>query len=348
MIDYQEIIKELNDDRVKDLLDRLEVPYQDKGQYLVCKTACHHADVEEASWKLYFYKNTKVFVCYSSCQTMSIFKFLKHYYEARDIDYNWVEDIYNVVLDCSSYSKKGFAPKKYRSIKEDYQRKRETIELPIYSDRVLESFEKFYPPEWLEDGITPAAMDKFDILYSVTQNKIIIPHRNAEGSLVGIRGRALDEWEVENVGKYMPIRVNQQWYSHPLGMNLYGLYENKKNIKEKGVVYLAEGEKSVLQAESFSFPNCTVAVCGSNFSKWTLNLLMRECQPKEIIICFDKEDNTGGRYFSKLYNLCKKYDNYSNFSFIFDRNNQLELKDSPFDRGEEVFLSLLKKRVRVR
>lgn len=95
-------------------------------------------------------------------------------------------------------------------------------------------------------------------------------------------------------------------------------------------------------------PNCGVAVCGSNFNKYQLNILMHECAPKEIIICFDKEEQGNeDKYFNKLYNIGKKYGNYCKFSFIYDRENLLELKDSPTDKGEEIFKVLLNKRVEV-
>ena len=98
--------------------------------------------------------------------------------------------------------------------------------------------------------------------------------------------------------------------------------------------------------ERFNIPNCGVAVCGSNFNKYQLNILMRECAPKEIIICFDKEEQGNeDKYFNKLYNIGKKYGNYCKFSFIYDRENLLELKDSPTDKGEEIFKALLNQRV---
>ena len=192
-------------------------------------------------------------------------------------------------------------------------------------------------------------MDRYDIRYSISQNKIIIPHRDVDGRLVGIRGRALNDWEVENVGKYMPIKLEQLWYKHPLSMNLYGLYENKEIIKKHKICYVFESEKSVLQFEDFGVPHCAVAVCGSQFNKYQLNILLKHCAPNEIVICFDKEEKEGEtKYFDKLYALCKKYNQYCNFSFIYDRFGFLELKDSPSDRGEEVFKQLLAKRVRVR
>lgn len=347
MINYQEIIEQLDIDKVKALLDKLEVPYQDKGAFLVCKTACHNADLDEASDKLYYYKNTHMFVCYTECGNLSIFKFLKNYYEVRGIEYDWVTDIYEVILDCSKYDKYNFAPTKYKSVRDKYKPQK-ILTLPEYDEGALDCFIKYYPPEWLNDRISKDAMDKYNIRYSISQNKIIIPHYDVNGRLVGIRGRALDPQEIEMVGKYMPIKIEQTWYKHPLSMNLYGLYQNKENIKKNGICFLAEAEKSVMQAESFKRDNCTVAVCGSQFNKYSLKTLINECHPKEIVICFDKEDNTDDKYFNKLYAIGKKYQNYANFSFIFDWDNLLEMKDSPFDKGEKVFEELLERRVKIR
>ena len=79
----------------------------------------------------------------------------------------------------------------------------------------------------------------------------------------------------------------------------------------------------------------------SHFNKFQLKLLIEECHPKEIIICFDSEEKRGSdKYFMKLWNICKKYSNYCNFSFIYDRENLLNYKDSPSHRGEDIFKEL--------
>ena len=347
---YEELIAALDEEKIKNLLDRLQIPYQDKGNHLICKTACHNTDLEAASWKLYYYKNNKFFYCYSSCQGMSIFKFLKHYYEERQIEYDWYQDIYEVVRDCSNFKGvDGFVVEKYKSLRDRYEVKRKEKELPQYMPHVLDCFVQTYPQEWLDDGISKKTMDRFNISYSISQNKIIIPHYDILGRLVGIRGRALNDWEVENIGKYAPIQVEGVWYKHPLSMNLYGLDRTFIDIRRNGVCYLFESEKSVLQMDGFSIPNCSAAVCGSNFNKYQLNILMKFCAPSEIVICFDKEELPGEeKYFNKLWNICQKYKQYCNFSFIYDREGLLNLKDSPTDKGEEIFLQLLKKRVRVK
>lgn len=348
MIDYKEIIEQLQDDSVIELMKRLGADrYVEKENEIIFPTICHNVESEEASMKLYYYKDSHIFYCYTNCEAMSIFSFLKQYYETRQIEYDWYKDIYEVILDCSNFNPNFKLRPRYER-KADRYRQKEIKELPVYNDEVLDVFVKKYPVEWLNDGISKEAMDKFGILFSIPQNKIIIPHRNVKGELVGIRGRALDEWEIENIGKYTPVKIEGKWYSHPLSLNLYGLYENKENIKKNGYCIVAEGEKSVLQAESFKRDNCVVAICGSNFNKYALKILMRECRPKQIIIAFDNEELPNQfTYKHKLEKLCKKYSQYCDFSYIYDRGDLLKLKESPFDKGEEVFEKLLERSIRV-
>lgn len=349
-MDYAEIISNLDTDSVIHLMTELGADrYDDRGDFVIFPTICHNLESSEASMKLYFYKKNKMFVCYTECGSMSIFKFLRTYYEERQIEYDWYQDIYEVVCNCSSFKQKeGFIKPVYKSLKERYSVARKEVQLPEYSPNVLDCFIKYYPPEWLNDGISKLTMDKFNISYSISQNKIIIPHYDIDGRLVGIRGRTLNEWEIDNVGKYAPIQVEGVWYKHPLSMNLYGLNKTFIDIRRNGICYLFESEKSVMQMDSFNMPNCSAAVCGSNFNKYQLNILMKFCAPSEIVICFDKEELPGEeKYFNKLWNICQKYKQYCNFSFIYDREGLLNLKDSPTDKGEEVFLQLLKKRIKV-
>ncbi len=350
-MDYKQIIDNLDINSIVELMKKLGADrYEEKEKFFIFPTICHNINSAEASMKLYLYKDTKLFVCYTSCSTMSIFKFLKTYYETRQIEYDWFEDIYNVVLNCGNFRpKEGFDTIQYQSLKERYQIKKKTVELQQYPSGILDMFMKNYPVEWLNDGISRRAMDKYNIKYSVSQNKIIIPHYDINNNLIGIRGRALNEWEIENIGKYMPIQIEKKWYTHPLSLNLYGLNHTKENIKKYGICYIGEAEKFCLQSESFSFPNCSCAVCGSQFNKYQLDILMKNCQPKEIVICFDKEEkDKEDKYFFKLYNLCKKYINYCKMSFIYDTENLLKLKESPTDCGENIFKKLLEKRIIVK
>lgn len=343
---YEKLIDNLDNGRIIELMNKLGTePVKETDKYIIFPTICHNVDVNDASSKLYYYKNNHLFYCYTECGPMNVFQFLRHYYETREIEYDWYEDIFSVIENCSIIKNLEQLTITKQEKYTDKFKKRVSPELMIYSTKVLDVFVHKYPIEWINDGITPAAMDKFNILYSISQNKIIIPHFNINGELIGIRGRALNEWEVEMGGKYMPVKIEDKWYAHPLSLNLYGLDKNLQNIQQNGIVYLFESEKSVLQMEGFNMPNCAAAVCGSNFNKFQLNILLKHCHPKEIVICFDKEEKKGeDKYFNKLYRLCQKYSNYCNFSFIYDRENLLDMKDSPSDRGEEVFKKLLDRR----
>lgn len=351
MINYEEIIRNLNSDNIIKLMKKLGADrYVEHEKFIIFPTICHNIISEEASMKLYYYKDNKFFYCYTEDGGMSIFKFLETYYKTRNYEYNWFTDIYEVVNNCTeNLFTEGFKLKSYSNLKEKFKKNKKETELKIYANGILDTFIKKYPVEWLNDGISKEAMDKYNIKYSINQNKIIIPHYDINNNLVGIRGRALNDWEIENIGKYIPICLENIWYSHPLGLNLYGLNLSKENIKKYGICYVGESEKFCLQIDSFSIPNCSCAVCGSQFSKYQLNILIKNCQPKEIIICFDQEEKKGeNKYFNKLYNMCKKYKNYCNISFIYDIEGLLNLKDSPSDRGEVIFNKLLKNRVIVK
>ena len=349
MINYDEIIDNLQDNAIIQLMTQLGASnHIETDSHIIFPTICHNPHSEEASMKLYYYKNTHIFTCFTECGNMNIFQFLRHYYQTRGISYDWYEDIYSVIVNCSVLKEfEGLVDNRV-SYKERFAG-RVQRELPEFPKGVLDVFTKFYPTEWLNDGISKEAMDKFNILYSISQNKIIIPHYDLNGRLIGIRGRALNEYEVENYGKYMPVKLENTWYKHPLSLNLYGIDQNLQNIKENGICFLFESEKSVLQMESFTRPNCGLAVCGSAFNKYQLNLLMKHCRPKEIVICFDNEEKpNSSNYFDKLWGIGKKYSNYCNFSFIYDRKNLTNEKDSPTDKGEEVFEELLKRRIYVK
>jgi len=347
MIDYREIIENLKDEDVFRLLEQLGAQPIDKELYFLCKTVCHNENPEEASQKLYYYKDSHLFFCYTSCGSMSIFQFLKHYYETRNIEYDWYQDILQVILDCSVQNLEGTPT--YKALRNDYTARKVRKELPAYPEGILDTFVKFYPIEWIKDNITPEVMDKFNIKFSISQNKIIIPHYDINNRLVGIRGRALNPYDIETFGKYMPVQIEGKWYSHPLSLNLYGLNRNWKNIKEDGICFIVESEKSVMQAESFEMKNYAVASCGSNLNKYQIDLLMRYCAPRYIVVCYDNEELPGEHaYFDKLWKICKKYSNYCSMSFVYDRQGLLGPKDSPTDRGERNFIKLLDSRIIVR
>ena len=357
-ITEQDIINSLTLDDVKHFLESLgvtQLQVNEEKQIIICPTICHNPISKAESMKLYWYQNYKIFRCYTQCnESMSIFKLYQKFMEINYHEVSRAEarEYIKGILSHVILKQKENVHDTW-SI-EEYKFDKTLPTLPIYSKEIMTYFIKYYHPTWLKDGITKSAMDKFNIRFSISQNKIIIPHYNINGELIGIRGRTIDPEEAKVYGKYRPIQIGNKIYNHHLGFNLYGIYENKNGLKKRRSAIIAEGEKSVLldYGNYGEYAN-TVACCGSSFNKYQISLLTDILGVNEITIAFDKEykiwnDEKAKKYRAKITKMCEEYSNQANFFYIWDYENLLNEKDSPFDKGKEVFEYLYKNRVRVR
>ena len=146
-------------------------------------------------------------------------------------------------------------------------------------------------------------------------------------------------------------------FDHPLGLNLYGLYENKENIKRFKKAVIVEGEKSVLKADTyFNGKSCVVATCGFNVSDWQIRAL-EKLGVDTVYLGFDKDFDDK---YEEVYKADKLlYDNYLRYNerlrtlaqrlalsfnvfLIKDTQGLLDIKDSPLDKGKDVYNQLIK------
>ena len=357
-LNARDIIESLTLDDVRDFLESLgvdQIIVNREKEYIICPTICHNPLGEAESMKLYWYHNNKIFRCYTECnEAMSIFELYRRYMELNEYPVSLQEAeayvknfLKHIITHTSKHHKYDF----------DFNKYIYDAEIPClheYPESVLDCFVKYYHPLWLKDGITKDTMDKFNIRFSIAQNKIIIPHYDIEDRLVGIRGRTIDKKEADEYGKYRPIQIGDNLYAHPLQFNLYGINKHKDAIRKRQSAIIVEGEKSVLLDDGYygKWSN-TVACCGSTFNKYHISLLTNILGASEIIVALDKEyvswnDDRAKIWRKKITDLCNKYKNQANFSYIWDFDNVLQEKDSPLDRGKEVFEYLYKNRVKVR
>lgn len=298
--------------------------------------------------KLYYYKKNKKFHCYTDCgDNFNIYELFKRRYELLNIKYDFFQDIVLKIADGKNITFNSRVKNIYGSEFEKYKKSIPQISIPEIPEHLLNTFVRYYTIEWLRDGINEAAMDSFNILFSVSQNKIIIPHYNDLNKLIGIRGRSLNQEDIE-LGKYMPVQIEGKIYAHPLGYNLFGLNKNKENIRKRKMAIIVEGEKSVLQYETMygRDNNICVAVCGNNISKYQIDLLLKYNVDK-IVIAFDEVSNPNSykekqEQFNKLIKICNKYRSVVKMGFIMDNKGLLKSKDSPTDNGKEIFEKLIK------
>ena len=343
MIDLKQLQNSLAPARVIQLVSELgSDTYTEKTDHIEFKTICHNIDPEEASLKLYYYKKNNMFHCYTACgDTFNIYELFKRRFELLGIPYSFYEDV--VLKIAGDQDVEELNSERYVSDLNRYKKTITNVNIPTINPTILKIF-VFYPTiEWLKDGISEDAMRDYNILYSIGQNKIIIPHYDINGNLIGIRGRSLSEEDL-TLGKYMPVLIEGRLYSHPLGYNLYGLNKVKENIKRMKIAIVAESEKAALQYQTMfgKENNVCVAACGSSFHLYQLDLLMRAGAEK-VLIAFDKEGENWkeqDKYYNKLKDICERYKAKCNMGFIYDFKNLLKLKESPFDRGKDTFLKL--------
>lgn len=329
----------------------------------IAKTICHH-QAGEGSEKLYYYDNSGLFNCYTNCGSMDIFGFVTNvqlirtekeiaFYDAMDYVARFF-GLEGVEGDKSSFQIPIYDDlqimAKYKTLSN--QKKDIQIEYKIYEADVLERLSFIAPKDWINEGINIKTLRKYGIKYYGTEHKIVIPHYNLKGDLIGIRSRALVKEDVELYGKYMPIRIGNTMYSHPLSHNLYGLNFNLENINKLKKIIIFEGEKSVLHYESIfgADNNISVATCGSSLSLIQQEIIKKFCDVDEIIIAYDKEFQIiGDTEFKKNVEFIKKMGekmkNYITVSVLFDKHNKLDYKDAPIDKGKEVFEFLYSDRI---
>ena len=323
MIDFKQIRRNITTNQILEIMMRWGVDnYEDRGNLIVFPTVCHNSLDDQASMKLYYYDNSKLFHCYTECdESFDIFELGIRiaFNQGKEKQlFDVVDDIVNII-DYTLPS--SFEQPSYKAPLKPIVENNYNITLKKYEDRILNYFKTDSILLWENEGIKKNILKQFEIGFYKMQNKITIPHRDLFGNLVGIRGRALNYADIEK-GKYMPLFVNGIMYSHPLSFNLYGMFQNIDAIKKYKTAYIFEGEKSVLLSNSYyGKESLAVASCGSTINKFQIMMLIKYLGVRDIVICFDRQFETSQeeeKYFYKLNNLGLKYKNYVNIDFIFD------------------------------
>ena len=187
---------------------------------------------------------------------------------------------------------------------------------------------------WRDEGISDESMARFQVFYDPFSNRLVYPIRNQSGSIVNVGGRTLDpDWKAKKLRKYT------YFYPWNNGMNIiYGLFENFKSIKQQHEIILFEGAKSVMLADSFGIKN-TGALLTSHISTAQFRILAAlGCR---VVLALDNDVD-----ITKDHN-AQKLKRYVHVSYLHDDKGILDEKDSPVDKGKEVFVELLQNRRRL-
>ena len=188
---------------------------------------------------------------------------------------------------------------------------------------------------WIRQGIMPWTAKKFGLCYSYKQKRQIIPIRYWEdGSLVATNARTvIDNYDLFDLKKYYISK------GYNKSVNIYGLWENKKDIEKKGYCVLYEAEKSVLKRDSLNDPT-GLALQGHSISEKQVTIL-KGLELHEIVIALDKDVP-----IEEVWSICDRLYNKINVSYIWDKYDLLGAKDSPADAPNQIYNFLFKHRVK--
>ena len=357
-LNKDEIKEHLTPEQIFKILDNLGAEPEMKEDCIISRTICHNPS-HEGSRKLYYFFNTRLFICFTCCGTFDIFDLIIKI--KKQVNENW--SLYNAMTYIVNYFS-GFAEGLQNfsftetedwKIIERWENANATItNSPIELEEVNGNFLKNLPQprilDWEFEGINYDILKKHNVRYDGSMDCIVIPHYDENNRLIGIRERALSERDLE-FGKYRPFKFNGKMYNHPLGYNLYNLNNSKKSIAVMRTAIIFESEKATMTyASLFGEDNdISVAVCGSAISTYQIKLL-QELGVTEIIIGFDRQfqkigDEEWEAWVKKLTSFNIKYGNYVQISYLFDTKNLLDYKDSPIDKGRDVFLKLYNERI---
>ena len=338
-------------------------PKQDNNGNLIFQSICHGSD----SWKLYYYctdtdYKKHIFHCYSRCSdSFNIVELVIRANRTQGKTITWYKALYYIAKTTGKVFTEESENDNRTSVITDFnwinrlqqikKNKKSIPNLTEISENILEVF--YYAPhqDWLNDNISREALSRYEIGYYGLTNQITIPHRDMNNRLIGIRGRFLDQEDIEMIGKYVPLQINGRTLSHSLGSNLYGINVVQDKIKTIKKAMVVEAEKSCMQAYSyFGEDSFVVATCGSSITRTQIKLLLNYLQVEEIIYAPDRDYHESNSYeaevwYQKIIKRLAPLVPYCKVTLCADSKERLPYKASPTDMGQNILLELLDEKI---
>lgn len=185
------------------------------------------------------------------------------------------------------------------------------------NEHILSYYKPYVNDIFHEDNIDYKTQREFEIGFDEETNRYTIPIRSEIGDLVGVKGRYFYREVPKNENKYI--------YLEPCSKSkiLYGLHKTIEYIKNKGIVYVFESEKAVMQLWSYGYKNA-VSTGGKTISRHQVELLVR--LGVKIVFCFDKDVEK-----SEYENIALMFPDNIPLFYMFDEDDLLDGHESPSD-----------------
>jgi DNA primase len=323
----QELIQELihKVDIVDYISQYIELKKHGKDYFGVCPF--HAEDTPSFSVN----KEKEMFYCFGCGATGSIIQFIMMYQKMKFpqvIEYL----IKYTKFDISQIKQE---PELVKFLKQfNRKSKLKEVQHDILPLDTMNQFQQIPIYEWLQEGIEQDVMDKYQVRFDDKGKRAVFPIFDIDGNIINIKGRSLYD-------NYKELGLNKYIYYYPLGSNdfLYGLNFKKDIINSKNEVICVEGEKTVWHVEGWGINN-VVALCTSHINEYQLRLLLElKC---DITIAFDK-----GVLINDIKEQCKILNKFTNVYVMYDTEGLLQDKDSPCDRGLDIWNRLYTNKIKL-
>lgn len=209
----------------------------------------------------------------------------------------------------------------------------------ILPDNYMERYEfrKDKLKIWADEGISYDTMYKFQVRYDAFDDRIVYPIRNLDGQIFCVSGRTCDE-------HYKEKGIRKYTYTTSIGAlpALYGFWENRDAILSAKEAIIFEGCKSVLKSYDYGHPNA-IALLTSHVSPFQLESLIKIASFHGVRLVFALDSDVDITQDKNLMRL----KSYARIEWIKNRDKMLQDKESPVDRGKDVFEKLYTMRERL-
>lgn len=271
-----------------------------------------------------FGNNSDIITLVQYNKQLSFISAVKYLHKILDLDYKWQKPI---------KKEKKFDPLEiFRKVESCH--KTNVADIHVLDEDLLDDYIPMLYIGWLREGIMPWSAKKFGLAYSYKRKRVIIPHRYwLTGELVGYNART-------TVDNYEELGISKYWItpSYQKSLNLYGLYEHRIEIEKAGYITIFEGEKSTLKRDSLL--DCTgVSISGKTLSEEQIRII-NGLKIHEVVLAFDKDVP-----IEEVRFCCEKLWKTKKVSYIYDKWNLLQDKQSPADVSNKIYQFLFKYRI---
>ena len=225
-----------------------------------------------------------------------------------------------------SIFEKAKSKKKYRNVLD--------CTFDILDESVLTDLVPMIHIDIYKEGILPKTIKKFGLCYSYKWKRTVFPIRWwVDGSLLAYNSRtSIDNHNEFGIKKYF---ITPGYHKEN---NLYGLWENCKDIEKTKYITLLESEKNVCKRDSRLDSTC-VALQGHSISDEQIRIILG-LNINEVIIALDNDIP-----IEEIRHICEKFYHFRKVSYIYDKWGLLKQnKMSPADANNKIYNFLFKHR----